>query len=167
MKTGNFKKNIPLLVGAIAVAVVLDQATKILVTSALTPFDPPREIIGSLFRFRLAYNPYGVFSLSYGHGILYYVLTVAGVLLFTYIGLSQTERLKVAIFGLIIGGALGNLLDRLRLGHVIDYIDMGFGNNFRWFTYNVADAFITIGAIILIVQELFFKKKDQSDATPL
>jgi signal peptidase II len=166
MNTKVIKKNILLLACSIAVAVVLDQVTKIMVTNALTPFEPPREIIGSLLRFNLAYNPYGVFSLSYGHGILYYILTIAGVILFTYIGLSQTERLKAAIFGLIIGGALGNLLDRLRLGHVIDYIDMGLGN-YRWFTYNVADAFITIGAIVLIAQELLFKKKDQSDTTPL
>ncbi len=165
MNTGIAKKNILLLAISIAVAVVLDQVTKILVTNSLTVFEPPREIIGSLLRFNLAYNPYGVFSLSYGHGILYYVLTIAGVILFTYIGLSQTERLKVAIFGLIVGGALGNLLDRLRLGHVVDFIDMGFGN-YRWFTYNLADAFVTIGAVILIVQELLFKKKDQSDPAP-
>jgi signal peptidase II len=66
----------------------------------------------------------------------------------------------VVVFGLLIGGALGNLIDRVRFGYVIDFIDMGIGN-LRWFTYNLADAFITVGAIFLLAREFFRKKNTE------
>jgi len=165
MVAKTIRNNIYLLAGLILGSCLLDQISKILIVNSLTPFDPAREVIGSLLRFRLAYNPYGVFSISYGHGALYYILTIAGVILFTYIGLSQTEKLRVIIFGFIIGGAIGNLIDRLRLNYVVDFIDMGIGD-LRWFTYNLADAFITIGAIFLIAMEVLFRKKNSVDSIP-
>lgn len=129
-----------------------------LIVNSLTPFQPPVNIIGTLIRFKLTYNPYGVFSLSFGPSWLYYVLTVIGIIVLTYVGLTARDRIGVIVFGFIIGGALGNFIDRIRLHHVIDFIDMGIGN-LRWFTYNPADAFITIGAFYLIVRELFIQKK--------
>lgn len=153
-----FKKNIRTFVTFTIIAFLLDQISKLLIVHSLTPFDPPQEIIGSFLRFKLAYNPYGVFSLSFGPGILYYLLQIAGTVIFTYIALLQTKKFKVIIFSFIIGGAIGNLIDRLRLAYVIDFIDMGIGN-LRWFTYNFADAFVTIGAIFLIIEEIFHKNK--------
>lgn len=70
------------------------------------------------------------------------------------------------IFSFIVGGAIGNVVDRLRLKYVIDFIDMGIGN-LRWFTYNLADAFITIGAITLIVIEVFSIEKKKRDSVCL
>ena len=102
-----------------------------------------------------------MFSISFGPNILYYVLSIIGVVFLTIVGLSLKDRPGVVVFGIIIGGALGNIFDRVRLDYVIDFIDMGFGN-LRWFTYNLADAFITVGAIFLLVRELFFRKKDPS-----
>jgi signal peptidase II len=79
----------------------------------------------------------------------------------TYIALSLKDKISVIVFGFIIGGALGNIIDRVRLDHVIDFIDMGIGTLpwQRWFTYNLADAFITIGGVFLLIRELFFKKE--------
>ncbi len=62
------------------------------------------------------------------------------------------------ILGAILGGAVGNTIDRLRIGKVTDFIDMGIGNA-RWPTYNLADAAIFIGIICIIVRELLIKKK--------
>jgi signal peptidase II len=58
---------------------------------------------------------------------------------------------------LIVGGAIGNLADRIRLKYVIDFIDMGIGN-LRWFTYNLADAFVVVSAVLLIINELFWNR---------
>jgi signal peptidase II len=137
---------------------LIDQVSKFLIVSTITPFDPPMNVIGTLLRFKLTYNPFGVFSISFGPNILYYILSIVGVIFLIYVGLTLKDRTSVVVFGLIIGGALGNMFDRLRLDYVIDFIDMGLGN-LRWFTYNCADAFITVGALFLLVRELFFKKR--------
>ncbi len=155
------RKNSTILVLCIVSAFLVDQISKLLIVNTITPFDPPMNVIGTLLRFKLTYNPFGVFSISFGPNILYYVLSIIGVVFLTIVGLSLKDRPGVVVFGIIIGGALGNIFDRVRLDYVIDFIDMGFGN-LRWFTYNLADAFITVGAIFLLVRELFFRKKDPS-----
>ncbi len=139
-------------------AFFIDQITKLFVVNFLKPLDPPLEIIGSILRLKLTFNPYGVFGLSVGPTELNYVLSLAGIIVLIYVGLTLKDRVGLIVFGLLIGGALGNVVDRLRFGYVIDFIDMGIGN-VRWFTYNFADAFITLGAIFLLAREIFFKKK--------
>lgn len=139
-------------------AFFIDQITKLFVVNFLKPLDPPLEIIGSILRLKLTFNPYGVFGLSVGPTELNYVLSLAGIIVLIYVGLTVKDRVGLIVFGLLIGGALGNVVDRLRFGYVIDFIDMGIGN-VRWFTYNFADAFITLGAIFLLAREIFFKKK--------
>jgi signal peptidase II len=155
-----YKKNIKTLLLLAFGALLLDQILKIIVVNTITPFEPPMNVLGSLLRFKLTYNPYGVFSISFGPGFLYYVFNVVGIVILTYVGLSSKDKLSVILFGLIIGGALGNVFDRVRLNYVIDFIDMGVGD-FRWFTYNLADAFITVGAVFLLVRELFSVKKKE------
>lgn len=151
------KKNIrPFLIFMI-ITILIDQITKILIVNFMTPLDPPIEVIGSLLRFKLTYNPYGVFGLAFGPDILYYILSLAGIIVLIYVGFTLQDKTGVVVFGFIIGGAIGNLIDRLRLDYVIDFIDMGIGNA-RWFTYNFADAFITVGAIFLLAREIFVKR---------
>jgi len=147
-------KNIKLFLIPVFTAIFLDQITKLLIINYLTPFDPPYEVIGSILRFKVAFNPYGVFSISFGPGYLYYIFHIAGILIFSFIGVLQKTKLRVILFGLIVGGAIGNVFDRIRLKYVIDFIDMGIGN-IRWFTYNLADAFVTVSAVLLILSELF------------
>ena len=142
------------------ISFILDQLTKLYVVNYISPMDPPAEIIGSLLRLKLTFNPYGVFGLSIGPAALNYVLTVVGIIVLFYVGLTLKDRTGLIVFGLLIGGALGNVADRVRFGYVIDFIDMGIGN-LRWFTYNLADAFITVGAVFLLVREILFKKKTQ------
>ncbi|OGC42257.1 signal peptidase II [candidate division WOR-3 bacterium RBG_13_43_14] len=135
----------------------LDQISKIIIVNTLTPFQTPVNIVGSLLRFKLTYNPYGVFSLSFGPPVLYFILQIIGIIVLGYVALTIKDKLGVIIFGIIIGGALGNLFDRFRVNYVIDFIDMGIGN-VRWFVYNLADAFITVGAVFLLIREFFVKK---------
>lgn len=158
------KKNIKIFLMLTISALLADQISKLIVVNYLTPFEPPLNIIGSFLRFKLTYNPYGVFSIAFGPTVLYYVFAIIGVLILTYIALSFKDRIGVIVFGFVIGGAVGNIIDRIRLDYVIDFIDMGIGN-LRWFTYNLADAFITVGAVFLLVRELFFKQ-DKKAETP-
>ncbi len=156
------KKNISIFLILVVIALLIDQVSKLLIVSYLTPFEPPLNIVGSLLRFKLTYNPYGVFSISFGPNILYYIFSIIGLFILTYIALAFKDKIGVIIFSFIVGGAIGNIIDRIRLDYVIDFIDMGIGS-LRWFTYNLADAFITVGAIFLLVRELFFKKHEKTE----
>lgn len=154
-----YKKNIKPFLFLTVGAFLLDQISKIVIVNSFSPFDPPVNIIGSVLRFKLTYNPYGVFSIAYGPPILYFVLSILGIIVLTLVSLNTKNRLNVIVFGIIVGGALGNIFDRIRLDYVVDFIDMGIGT-LRWFTYNLADAFITVGALFLLGRELFTKKPE-------
>ena len=71
-----------------------------------------------------------------------------------------SDNLDKLIFSIIIGGALGNLYDRLLYNAVPDFIDLHY-NTFHWFTFNVADIFITLGVIIMVLREFFVKKNNE------
>lgn len=152
------KKNIRPMVVAAVLALFLDQITKLYAVNFLRPLDPPTELIGSVLRLRLTFNPYGVFGLSFGPGELNYALSLLGIAVLVYVGLTLKDRTAIIVFGLLVGGAIGNALDRLRFGYVIDFIDMGIGD-LRWFTYNLADAFLTVGAVFFLAREILFRKK--------
>ena len=70
--------------------------------------------------------------------------------------LMNADKVDKLIYSLIIGGALGNFYDRLTFKAVPDFIDIHY-NNFHWFTFNVADIFITIGILVYIIRSFFIK----------
>lgn len=72
----------------------------------------------------------------------------------------EKARNDVLALAMILGGALGNIVDRMRLGYVIDYADLHFGDWRPFLIFNLADAAITIGVLLLLAQMLFFSKKD-------
>lgn len=80
----------------------------------------------------------------------------------------QRERLRgdVLALGLVLGGALGNILDRVRFGYVVDYADLHFGEWRPFLVFNVADAAITIGVVILVIRALFIKDAGTTPADP-
>lgn len=71
----------------------------------------------------------------------------------------ETNRQDVLGLGLILGGALGNMIDRVRLGHVVDFADLHFGEVRPFLVFNVADTAITIGVLVLLARALFAKDK--------
>jgi signal peptidase II len=77
--------------------------------------------------------------------------------------MPEEEKRKRFYLGMILGGALGNLVDRIYPGQVIDFIDMGFGT-YRWPVYNLADAAVTIGGILLIIS--FSRSRDTETDQP-
>ena len=83
------------------------------------------------------------------------------IIILIYFFLNQINLIKF-IFSIIIGGALGNFYDRINFNAVPDFIDLHYGN-FHWFTFNVADIFITLGIIIFFIKNFFIKKKKKKN----
>lgn len=115
----------------------------------------PRAVMGDVVRFTLAYNPGAAFGIDVGPSsrVVFTLLTLValGALIAMYRSTPAHQRIQVAALGLITGGALGNLFDRLRgAAGVVDFIDVGLGPT-RFWTFNLADAGITIGAILLAI----------------
>jgi signal peptidase II len=134
--------------------ILLDVVTKVLAASKL-PLHVPKEIIGSVVRFTLAFNPGAAFSMSLGENSRYIFGTFAVVALVILWRLYRTseagDRTRVLALGLAWGGAAGNLLDRFREPRgVVDFIDIGVGD-LRFWTFNVADSAVTVGALLLAV----------------
>tara|TARA_X000001036_G_scaffold372948_1_gene360616 strand:+ start:312 stop:812 length:501 start_codon:yes stop_codon:yes gene_type:complete len=102
--------------------------------------------------------------LSYDESVIYNFITMLIVLInivILYLALNY-DNLKSYLFIIILGGSLGNLFDRFYYSAVPDFIDLNY-NNFHWFIFNVADIFITVGILCLILVELFFNKHESND----
>ena len=120
------------------------------------------EILSSKFlNIRLIWNEGIAFGLlSFNDKIIYNLLTfiIFIIILIIFFMVLKSYGLKKYSLLMILGGALGNVYDRIFYGAVPDFIDFHVGN-FHWFIFNVADIFITLGVILLIFLEIFSKKK--------
>jgi signal peptidase II len=134
--------------------VALDQWTKHLAVARLERH-VPHEIAGEAVRFTLTYNPGAAFGMHFGNAsrVVFTILTVVilGFLVRLYRSLPASERALRLAIAAVMGGALGNLIDRFRspLG-VVDFIDVGVGDT-RFWTFNVADAAVSVGAVLLVL----------------
>lgn len=135
--------------------VVFDVVTKHLAVQNLAPIHVPHEILGDVVRFTLAYNPGAAFGFNLGPASRWIFATLSVVIVVVL--LRSTRQLvlqsRLAAIGvpIVIGGAVGNLLDRIRFREgVVDFIDVGIGN-VRFWTFNVADSAVTVGAICLVI----------------
>jgi signal peptidase II len=138
-----------------AVVVLTDCATKRAAELHLVPAHVPHEFLGEIVRLTLAYNPGAAMSLSLGaHSRVGLSLLALGALLvmaYLYRRTAPGDRQAAAGLALIAAGALGNLIDRLRSERgVVDFIDVGLGG-WRFWTFNVADMAIALGAVVLVV----------------
>ncbi len=137
-----------LLLYTVAVAVVaLDQATKCLVVR-LVPADRSWPVLGPYLSMTIRHNTgaaFGLFASATTGLTIVAIVTI--VLIAVYgIGMARANRVMAVGLALALGGAAGNLLDRLRLGHVIDFIDLHF-----WPVFNIADIAITCAAVLIVV----------------
>lgn len=157
--------NLSWLVLALLV-IVLDQWSKHAVEAALRY----GEVIPVLpvFNLTLAYNPGAAFSFLADAGgwqrwFFTAVAVLASVLILAWLLTLKGERLVAAALALVLGGALGNLYDRLAYGHVVDFLDFHWrGSHFP--AFNIADSAITLGAMILIV-DMFLQKGSAGEQT--
>ena len=132
---------------------VSDFVTKWWAVRALSPVHTRHEVIGDWLTFTLLYNPGAAFGLHVGEWSrwIFTALTVgaAFILVRMYRETEDGDTLKVTSLGMILGGAFGNLIDRLRSGQgVVDFIDVGIGEH-RWPTFNIADIGVSCGAVLL------------------
>jgi signal peptidase II len=156
-----------LLFAGIAIGVlVADQLSKLWVDANFELASPyavpgvgnqPTQIVGDLVRIAKSYNDGGIFGIF---GSSAPVLALASLAVMVGIiwyeareGMRSHWLLTVAL-GLVLGGALGNFADRARIGHVIDWVDIGIGG-VRWYTFNIADAAISISIVLFIGLALF------------
>jgi len=144
-----------------AIVFLLDQLSKYYISYHFQLHEV--KTIAPFFNLTLAYNTGAAFSFLSDAGgwqrwAFVAISIVISVLLVIWLGRTPREHKTIAIsFALILGGALGNLIDRLMLGHVVDFLDF-YINNWHWPAFNIADSAIVIGAILLIVHTLFAKE---------
>jgi signal peptidase II len=154
-----------MFVTALAV-IVADQIVKRLVVSFLTMGDPV-NVLGSFARFTRTENTGAAFGVFQGRSVWFIAVSAAASVAIAAFSreIAKMRRGEQIAFGLILGGAIGNLLDRVRLGAVVDFIDIG-ANNVRWPSFNVADSGISIGVTLLVIYLLFLSRSGQAGTTP-
>jgi signal peptidase II len=140
-----------------ALAIAVDQYTKHLIATRFLP-DESRIVIPHALWLTYVQNQHGAFGLFGSHPLV--LAALASVVLVSFFLWYRQERggwgTHVA-FALILGGAIGNILDRIRLGYVVDFFDL------RWFpVFNVADSCITIGVCLLLLRMLRHEAKPQA-----
>lgn len=143
------------VLGMVGGIVLVDAFTKLIAVDRLVPMHTPHPVIGEWLRWTLVYNPGAAFGLHLGpwsRWIFIALTAVAlGVLWSLYRASPSDARVRVLALASIAGGAVGNLVDRLRSARgVVDFIDVGVGA-WRWPTFNVADMAVSCGAITLAI----------------
>ena len=138
----------------IIVIFLLDRYSKFIV---INNFSERTHYINKYINLDLIWNiGIGFGFLSTDSSIFYNLVTVTiGIVIIILLCVfAQSKKIDKFIYSIIIGGALGNFFDRLAYKAVPDFIDLHY-NNFHWFTFNVADIFITIGILIFIIRSFF------------
>lgn len=132
---------------------LLDCSTKRLAVEALSPPDVPHDVVGDVFRLTLAYNQgaaTGILNRADSRWLLTAAaLVVVAILWRAYRRTGPGETARVIALALLTGGAIGNVIDRVRWSRgVVDFVDLGVGTA-RFWTFNVADVAVTAGALLL------------------
>ena len=149
----------------IALAVIIiDQASKYVVLHyVLTEY--AAIVLTPFFAIVRAWNTGVSFSMFNNFGLngVYVLSTIALLIVLALLKWLSTEKNRIMqlALGFIIGGAIGNVIDRIRLKAVFDFLDFYIGDH-HWPAFNMADSFICIGAAIIIIHGLFFSKKETS-----
>lgn len=137
---------------------IIDGAFKLASTQVTMPgFAEPTQVVGDLVRIAKSYNDGGLFGLFDAAAPILAVasLVVIGILVVVQARSGpRASWLTTIALGLLLGGAIGNLLDRIRFGYVIDWVDMGLGS-WRFYTFNVADSAISIAIVLLLAAAIF------------
>ncbi len=143
--------------------IVTDQLSKWLVVRSL-PLERTKDVVKGFFRLWHVRNSGAVWGFFNGQdgGLAPKIITALAIaalltVLYFFLRTGKGARLELVSFTFILGGALGNIIDRLRLGYVVDFLDV-FINSWHWPTFNVADSCITIGVLLLALS--LFKRGD-------
>lgn len=156
-----------ILIGTIfAFSIILDQSTKMWAVNVLKNGESIK-LIGNFLRFTYAENKGAAFSILQNQMLFFIITTVIMLAVLAYIyfktkNITQLSKLSIAM---VAGGAIGNFIDRLRLGYVVDFIDVRFGSFYNFPIFNIADSFVVCGTILMIILILFnkFEKSETNE----
>ena len=151
-KQSGWQTTIPLISVAIPM-LILDWSSKWLVETYITQITEVIPIIPGFFNLRHDRNTGAAFGVLAGHRILLILITIAAlVFIFAYYLRFRDSRWMQISLGFLLGGAIGNFIDRIRLGEVVDFLQFGIASKgLFWPTFNIADVSVCIGAGMLIV----------------
>ena len=160
---GGFTKAVILLLTALVI-LIADQLTKALVVANLAIGERAR-LLGDVVQVWHAQNRGAAFSLFQGGTVVFLVVSVLSIGMVAYFHRSLRDRAPWlhVVLGIILGGTLGNFIDRLRQGYVTDWLSVGIGDT-RWPTFNVADSSVVVGIGVLVVY-LLLTNPDRREAT--
>lgn len=168
-----FQRHALLIVSIAALLVVtLDQLSKLWIIDNMSQ-KPSHVLIEDFLRLRYTKNTGAAFGIFQGGTLVLSIAAIAiiGAIFFSATRMGSINRFTTLSMGLIVGGALGNLVDRLRLGYVVDFIEVygpriQVGNSiYTWPVFNVADSAITVG-VILLVATMLFSGNTEPEAAP-
>jgi signal peptidase II len=135
--------------GCAGLVLALDQVTKAGVSARLV-LSEPVSVLGEFVRLTLVHNRGAAFGLFPGSPLPFILVSVLaiGVVLYLFARDAYRSLASRLLLGCILGGALGNLIDRVRWGYVVDFIEVGVGR-YHWPVFNVADSAVTLGVLLL------------------
>ena len=140
---------------------IIDRITKLLIVNISQSLDYLDIRVTSFLNLNLVWNngiAFGLFSFDQNNYYNFLTLIIIIITFVIIMFMLKSKGIEKLSFSMIIGGSLGNIFDRIYYSSVVDFIDLHI-NNFHWFIFNIADIFISLGVIILIVLEFFGKKK--------
>ena len=153
--------------GVAAAIFLADQLSKWLVAGPLALQSVGQIELLPFFRFTWVENrgiSLGLFQASSEAGRWFLVAMTAGIAIAVAVWITrETRRGDQAALGMLLGGALGNILDRARLGYVVDFADLHFGDFRPFYIFNVADASISIGVVILLLRAFLLKPEPPTE----
>lgn len=152
-----------LLVAVSGIILLLDVLTKHWIVATLVMYEI-RPVFGEFFRLTYTHNPGAAFGINIGeHSRLVFLalsLVALVVLGWMYRVTPRSDLLRLTALALVCGGAVGNILDRLRFeAGVVDFIDIGFGGT-RFWIFNIADSAVSVGAVLLLISFYLEERRD-------
>jgi len=155
------RRRIVLVIAVAILVFALDRVTKVLVETSL-PVGGSVDVVGQWVRISHVTNTGAAFGLLPERTTLLSILSVGAVLaiVFYYRRLAADSRLIAATLGMQLGGAFGNLIDRIGQGYVVDFVDVGIPGGVRFWSFNVADSSIVVG-IIAVTVLLWWQERQQ------
>jgi signal peptidase II len=142
-------RRLGVFLGCAGVVLALDQFSKAAVSARLD-LSEPVSVVGEFVRLTLVHNRGAAFGLFPGSPVPFIIVSALAIAVVLYLFARDAYRNLASrlLLGCILGGALGNLIDRVRWGYVVDFIEIGAGN-YHWPVFNVADSAVTLGVILL------------------
>lgn len=154
----NWRRHL-LSLGVFVVLILADQFSKLYIVNTI-PLGVRKTVIPGLINFTYTLNPGGAFSIFAEHPNLFLIVSSIAIIILIIVYFKMTRNTATSLFAVtILSGAIGNMIDRFRLGQVVDFLDF-YAGSWHWYIFNIADAAITVGAIGLFVVTFIFEVKE-------